>query len=67
MNAHTPPEVRLNDDGTLDEVVAPGFHMEQMDTDHWWLEVESGGERVVVSLQARGKITAHFERSKDKK
>lgn len=37
------PEVRLGDDGSLDEVVGPGFHLEQMDTNHWWLRIESAG------------------------
>jgi len=57
------PEVRLNDDKTLDEVVATRahFHLEQMDDNLWWLAVEGCGERVVVWLQARGKITASFE------
>lgn len=57
----TPPyyQVRVNEDGTLDEVVAGDFgwspgagkrrgirrqrgvnvHLEQMDSDHWWLGV----------------------------
>ena len=58
----TEPEIRLNDDGTLDEVVAPGFHLEQMDFNHWWLEVEIDGRAVSVWLTAKGKITASYER-----
>ena len=56
------PEVRLNADGTLDEVCAPGFHLEQMDYNHWFLEIEIGGKAVAVWLYARGKITANYER-----
>ncbi len=56
------PEVRLGDDGSLDEVVGPGFHLEQMDTNHWWLRIESAGVSVAVWLHARGKITASYER-----
>lgn len=33
-------EIRLNDDGTLDEIVGHGgVHIEQMDTNHWFVEV----------------------------
>lgn len=56
------PEIRLNDDGTLDEVCAPGFHLEQMDYNHWFLEIEVDGKAVAVWLHARGKITASYER-----
>lgn len=57
------PEIRLNDDGTLDEVVCTGgnFHLEQMDTNHWWLCVGDGKREVHVWLHARGKITANYE------
>lgn len=51
-------EVRLNDDGTLDEVVGSGaFHLEQMDANHWFLQVGS----IAVWLRAKGKITATSE------
>lgn len=58
-----PPEIRLNDDGTLDEVVAFGafFHLEQMSGTGWWLCVEVGGQRVDVRLNSRAKITAHYD------
>lgn len=58
------PEVRLNEDGTLDEVIGFGaIHMEQMDANHWWLRIDCvGGGAVVVNLIARGKISAHHER-----
>lgn len=57
------PEVRLNDDKTLDEVVAKdaSFHLEQMDRDHWWLEVESGGKGVSVWLVSKTSIRATYE------
>jgi hypothetical protein len=33
-------EVRKNEDGTLDEIVGfGGYHLEQMNFDHWWLQV----------------------------
>jgi len=58
------PEVRLNDDGTLDEIVGTGwFHLEQMDHDHWWMCFESAGKRVDVWLQSKKAIKAHYEES----
>lgn len=51
-------EVRLNKDGSLDEVVGSGpFQLEQMDDGCWFLELGS----VAVFLNARGKITATVE------
>tara|TARA_Y100000310_G_C20670251_1_gene809877 strand:- start:2366 stop:2575 length:210 start_codon:yes stop_codon:yes gene_type:complete len=34
-------EIRNNDDGTLDEVIAENsfFHLEQMDNGHWWIGI----------------------------
>lgn len=33
-------EVRLDSDGTLDEIVGHGgIHIEQLDTNHWFVEV----------------------------
>ena len=57
------PEVRLNPDKSLDEVVADNahFHLEQMDRDHWWLEVESGGKGVSVWLRSKTAIRATYE------
>lgn len=50
-------EARFNDDGSLDEVVGTGgFHLEQMDTNYWWMKLGPH----MVSLRAKGKITAHF-------
>ncbi len=50
----TTPEIRLNEDGTLDEIVAQGcdFHLEQMGACAWWLSVEVAGRRVDVWLHA---------------
>jgi hypothetical protein len=58
-----PLDIRLNDDGTLDEIVGTGtIHLEQMDTNHWWMQFEcAGGKTVTVSLQARGAIKATHE------
>ena len=58
-------EIRLNDDGTLDEVVGGlGVHLEQMSPTHWWLAIYDGSRdgRVTVNFHARGKITANVER-----
>ena len=56
------PFVRLNDDGTLDEVCGSGsFHLEQMDTNHWWMCIENSAGEVHVWLHAKGKITASHE------
>ena len=55
------PEVRLNADGTLDEVVAFGayVHLEQMSAGDWWLGIESGGHLIHVNLGTkRGAIGA---------
>lgn len=41
-------EIRLNDDGTLDEIVGWGrFHLEQMDDDQWFLDL--GGVRMMLA------------------
>lgn len=54
------PDVRFNDDGTLDEIVGSGkFHLEQMGHDHWWMQLGPH----MVNLSARGKIRAHFGRN----
>jgi hypothetical protein len=61
ISGEMPPEVRLKDDGTLDEVVAHGFQLEQMNHDHWFLEIAVGDKAVAVWLTAKGKITATYE------
>lgn len=48
-------EVRLNSDGSLDEVVAPGFHLEQMSDTGWWMRISSGKLAVVVNLFTKGR------------
>lgn len=52
-------EIRLNEDGTLDEVVCeqPAFvHLEQMDHGAWWLRIDlPGGGAVIVDLYTKGK------------
>lgn len=60
-----PPEVRLNDDGTLDEIVGSGlFHLEQMHNNHWWMCFESAGKRVDVNIWTKkAHITANVEHS----
>lgn len=52
-----PPEVRYVDLTTgekhvLDEVVAfnATFHLEAMDSNHWWMAITSGGKTVHVNL-----------------
>lgn len=56
------PEIRMNGDA-LDEVVADNcqFHLEQMDTGHWWMSVTSGGKRVHINLYSKRKIKASVE------
>ena len=56
------PEVRLHDGGTLDEVCTPTAHLEQLDTGHWFLEVEVGGKSVAVWLYSTHRISATYER-----
>ena len=59
----TPPlpslttEIRLNDDGTLDEVVAWGFvHLEQMSECQWALLIDTAdGKRLRVPIYAKGR------------
>ncbi len=41
-------EIRLNDNGTLDEVVGWGFfHLEQMSAGHWWLSIDTEDGRMI--------------------
>lgn len=57
-------EIRLNTDGSLDEVVSSNchFHLEQMSDSHWWMEVETKEGSVHINLHSRGKIKANVER-----
>lgn len=60
------PEIRPNEDGTIDEVVGYGFfHIEQMDNNKYWakLSTQIKGKDVVMWLTSRGKLklSAEFE------
>lgn len=57
------PEIRTNQDGSLDEVFADPcqFHLEQMSATHWWMAVECGGKRVHINLHSRATIKASAE------
>lgn len=61
----TNPEVRLNDDGTLDEVVAEGaaVHLEQMSGTDWCLNVYTGRNLLQVWLNSPRKIKARYAQS----
>lgn len=57
-------EIRRNEDGSLDEIVAYDsfVHLEQMDTGHWWLGITlPDGKIIHTHLTSRGKITANTE------
>lgn len=43
-------EVRLNEDGTVDEVLAQGvgIHIEQMDDGYWWMSIDGKQRRRMV-------------------
>lgn len=55
-------EIRTNPDGTLDEAILTdgraNFHLEQMDSGHWWMALTLGKARVDINLTARGRIKA---------
>lgn len=58
----TTTKIQCNEDGSLDEVFGTGdFHLEQMDSNHWWMALETSAGRVVVSLRSRQKIIAYVE------
>lgn len=57
-------EVRRNEDGSLDEVVASDafVHLEQMSDKSWWLGVQKDGYRQVVWFGIeKGKLVARSE------
>jgi hypothetical protein len=56
-------EVRRNDDGSLDEFVAEdvAVHLEQMDGNEWFLDIEQGDQTVRIFLTAKGRIRATLE------
>lgn len=49
--------VQLNGDGSLDEIVGSPGHLEQLDTNHWFVCLGD----YAVWLHAKGKITASYE------
>lgn len=54
--------IKLNDDGTLDEVVAGRAILEQLDSGHWFLSMErADGSDVAVWLHSSRPITASWE------
>lgn len=57
-------EVRLNDDGTLDEIVtdAVWIHIEQMSDENWWMMIDrKDGSSVTVNFWTpRTRIRAHY-------
>ncbi len=57
-------EVRPNDDGTLDEIVATGvdLHIEQLSDNQWWIGITKGDEsQRVVFWTDRAHIAAITE------
>jgi hypothetical protein len=48
-------EIRRNEDGSLDEIVAHDvtIHLEQMSGGHWWMSIESAGRLFHVNFTAR--------------
>jgi hypothetical protein len=51
-------EIRRNEDGTVDEVVTPTFHLEQLQNGVWWLRIEELNEAVTVKLYTK-RATIH--------
>lgn len=56
------PEVRLCEDGSLDEVCADMAHLEKLDHNHWFLDVQQGNRSVSVWLHGKGVVRATWER-----
>lgn len=59
-------EIRLNPDGSMDEVCAPGFHLEQMSATHWWMCIESDRGSVHVNLHSKATIKANVDDERGK-
>lgn len=55
--------VRLNEDGSLDEIVADGaeVHLEQMSATHWWLGIDDGTRFRHIGLHSKATIKAVME------
>jgi hypothetical protein len=50
--------VRLNDDGTIDEIVTDRpmrFHLEQMDDGQYWIGLSDGDNHQSIMLTRKGK------------
>jgi hypothetical protein len=58
-------EVRLNADGSLDEVCAVNFHLEQMSATHWWMAIDDDRGSVHVNLHSRATIHANVNDERD--
>lgn len=60
---HVATRTEFNRDGTLDEIVALGafVHLEQMDSNQYWLMITAGDTDHVIWLTARGKIKVSHE------
>ena len=57
-------EIRRNEDGSLDEIVAHNawVHLEQMGGNYWWMRIEVEGRAVVVNFTTdRAVITGRCE------
>lgn len=57
-------EVRLNEDGSVDEIVASGpIHIEQMSEGQWWMSIGDGDTsiRVVFTSTTGAEIVAIAE------
>ena len=54
--------IKLNDDGSLDEIVIGSAHLEQMDDNHWFLSMcGADGSEIAVELRSDTPITATWE------
>lgn len=51
--------VNVNQDGTLDEIVGSGrFHLEQLDTGCWFLDLDGLAMTLGVGSRSRAHVTA---------
>jgi hypothetical protein len=57
------PDIRRNEDGSLDEIVAAGatVHLEKMDDDEWWLRIDVGERHIQVNFGSTAPIRATVE------
>ena len=63
MISRVGPEVRLDTDGTIDEIHARGFHLEMMSKSHYWVGLNLNGEYWHLGFHAKkGKIELFAER-----